>query len=424
MALINPCNLALIATNTGSECSSAMKATAMLFIVPRGARWTTTDIAGNFTTFIQNKIHTSLANRWYPVFGSAAPVRAISDANESDVLETMEDGSMMFIRNGMYNRSFSATDGGLCLGQSLMAINGQAAFVEVDNTGQLLCMMNADGTFSGVPLNLGYGPSPELANLKTAYKNKFYISFTPNNYIKKGKIFSGDSTEDILSLRGLYDTTIYEAATHVNAGATAATGTVTITGIGVDGNTIDVKVNGTSISGGPVIKTSAESSVTLLAAKISTAINAATATNGGYTSSPAVGVITITAPAGLGATINTISATTVIIGSITNTAAAFSGGVTGTSVLKLGIKTECAETDLATLYGTTLAALTNFVITKAGVVITPSGIVYTAGTPGRIDITIPWVNGTYIVTGAQASVLQAAAIIGYDLLNYATVVLP
>jgi len=212
MALINPCSIETTPSNTGSECSDALKAAAMLIMVPKAATWTDTDLL-DFTAFLETKIHAAAASRFFPIFGNSAPIRSIKDSPEADVLETMEDGSVQFIRYGMFNRTFMTTEGGLCLARALMAMRNNYAFIEVDITGQVAMMKNADGTYSGFPVNLAYAPVPELANLKTSYKNQFMLSFSPNNYIKKGVVFAGDTTEDILSLRGLYDTAVTAAAT-------------------------------------------------------------------------------------------------------------------------------------------------------------------------------------------------------------------
>ncbi len=62
-------------------------------------------------------------------------------------------------------------------------------------------------------MNLVYSPVPELANLKTSYKNKLYLSFTKKEYIDNGGIVGSDNTEDILGLRGLYDTKVTQGTT-------------------------------------------------------------------------------------------------------------------------------------------------------------------------------------------------------------------
>lgn len=212
MALVNPCSIAANPSNTGSECSDALKAAAMMIMVPKNARWDDDDLV-DFTAFLQGKIHDTPANRFFPIFGNSAPIRQITESNESDVIETLEDGSVQFIRYGMYNRTFLTTEGGYCLAQALMAMSRNYAFIEVDITGQVAMQhisTATDGkkTYGGFPVNLAYAPAPILANLKTSYKNQFMLSFSPNTYIKKGIVFGSDTDEDVLSLRGLFDTEV------------------------------------------------------------------------------------------------------------------------------------------------------------------------------------------------------------------------
>ena len=142
--------------------------------------------------------------------------------------ETMEDGSVQFVRYGMYNRSFLTDKGGLCLASALMKLGKNFSFIDIDINGKVLQRVNADGTYSGVPLNLGYAKSPDLATLKTVYKNAFMTSFSPNDYIKKGKIFASDENEDILALRGLYDTEVFTAPVTVQTITTIFVGVKTL----------------------------------------------------------------------------------------------------------------------------------------------------------------------------------------------------
>lgn len=208
MALINPCNIAATSSNTGTECSDALRATAMIILVPKKAFWAESDMT-DFTSYIDTKIHAAAGSRWYPLFGSAAPVRGINSSNEADVIETLDDGSKQFIRRGYYNREFLTTDGGMCWARHLFGIIGSNyGFIEVDIDGKVAMKENVDGTFGPFPLALAYAPSPDLADLKTSYKNKFMLSFSPNDYIKRGKVFASDSTEDIIDLKGLLDVSI------------------------------------------------------------------------------------------------------------------------------------------------------------------------------------------------------------------------
>lgn len=151
----------------------------------------------------------------------------------------------------------------------------------------------------------------------------YYSATLPSGFTSTSRIKSIGSTQDA-----------------VNAGikndysdATAATGTVTITGVGATGDTIDVKVADINTLGvaqtttlATYTKVAGDTSVTLLAASIVAAINANTIYTG-YSATNSVGAITITAPKRLGTFLNTVSPSTVIVGTITNTVASFTGGV-------------------------------------------------------------------------------------------------
>jgi hypothetical protein len=111
----------------------------------------------------------------------------------------------------------------------------------------------------------------------------------------------------------------------IGTGATAATATVTITAIGVDGDIIAVYYG--SILLGTFTKTATESTVTLLAAALAAAITAGTS---GFTAANVAGVITVTAPTSYGAAINGDDLIVDATGGIDYTKAAFDDGVTGT----------------------------------------------------------------------------------------------
>lgn len=212
MALINPCTAGNAIKNTGVECSDAMLATYAIIMMPKSAFWEEADEA-DFTTYVNSKLHATSASRWYWLFGRAAKINGITDSPEGDVIETMEDGSKAFIRNGMFSRTFMTTKGGDCFAKALQSMPHDYAFIEIDLEGKVKRMVNADGTFSGFPVNVAYAPTPELANLKTTFKNKFSLDFSPIDYINNGDVVKGDATEDILSLKGLIDTQVVDGTT-------------------------------------------------------------------------------------------------------------------------------------------------------------------------------------------------------------------
>jgi hypothetical protein len=111
--------------------------------------------------------------------------------------------------------------------------------------------------------------------------------------------------------------------------ATAAAGAgFTVTAVGADGNTIEVKVAEVyeTVSLGTYTKVSADSTVTLVGEGIEAAINAGTSEHG-YTALNTAGAITITAPKRMGKYLNSAGVTTVIVGTITvGTPTTFSAG--------------------------------------------------------------------------------------------------
>ncbi len=114
------------------------------------------------------------------------------------------------------------------------------------------------------------------------------------------------------------------------ADATAATGGITVTAIGADGDTLNLKVTepgGVVVDLGTYTKTATETTVTLIAAAVKAIINANTITHG-YTADNLAGVLTITAPKRLGVFLNSGSPlVATIVGTMTATTQAFSGGV-------------------------------------------------------------------------------------------------
>ncbi len=120
---------------------------------------------------------------------------------------------------------------------------------------------------------------------------------------------------------------------------TPATANMIISAIGVDTNTINLKVDGVTISG-DVSKTSSETTVALLATKVAAAINALTDTNGGYTATnPGGGTVTVQfTPASIGSEANGKILSRVVTGSITTSAptGTFTGGLDAEDEIPLG----------------------------------------------------------------------------------------
>jgi hypothetical protein len=414
MALINACSSEEEIFNTGVECGDAMDTTYLLLLVPKSDKWTDADIdaAGSFTDLANSRISDVPSKRWLPIGGADTEIGDITEANIADVTETLPNGVQYLIRRGQFGRTFVIAKGGLCFAKALFGNNwSKYGFVEIDKSGKVLQMKNADGSYSGIPLSNAYAPLPSLATFTTVYKNNFFISFDSLYYVQKSVVLKGDRTEDVTGLKGLLDVEITEVSRSYTGGTAPTTGATTITALGANGDTIQISINGVDVSG-VVVKTASESTITLLAAKVAAAITALAATNGGITASNTVGAITFTVPALYGASLNGVSPVATIVGAITATEAAFTGGADGSIALVADVTTECAGTDLIDQYGVDLVKAANFVIKKGTVVVTPTSVVIN----GNGKAVLTWVGGagTYTVENAAPSVLYTSLMAGYD----------
>lgn len=404
MAVVNPCASDEEIFNTGSECSDAMLATYTLYLVPLKDRWTSTDIAGvaGYTNFIENRTMLPAAQRWLPIGGTDTEIGDIVEANSADVIETMPNGVQYLVKRGQFARTFKTAKGGLCFAKALFGNNWtKYGFVEVDKQGKALQVNHGTNgttgvtTYGPVPLANAYAPLPELATFTTVYKNLFFISFDPLYYVQRSVIVKGDRTENIQDIPGLLDVVVSNYSAPVAASNTApGGGTVTFTAVGADNDTVQISVNSVDISG-TVVKTSSETTVTLLAVKVKDAINALTSTNGGITATNVAGALTIVIPASYGSSVNTLLPIVTIVGTIASTNVAFSAGAYGAVTFQVDVKTECAETNLVAEYpGTSdpgLVQAANFLVTREGVgAVTPTvTLVSVSGSPDHVQIVVP-----------------------------------
>lgn len=309
-ALIKACKASLTVKNTGSECNESMGPTAMIFAIPPGLSWTKTDM-NDFAGYLLAQGHAAKASRVYPMFGPAAPIRKINNNKEADVIFTADDGTQIFIRYGVLNRTFGTTEGGLCFAEALQSFTKAGfSFIEIDNAGQILMRKNADGTFSGLKTTFMYSPSIDLADFKNPMFTYFALSVKPEEYIGNGVIYR-DEDNNIIDLIGLYDTDIVADA-----------------------------------------------------------------------------------------------------------------AASSTTKLKIGVHTECAETDLVALLGSDIAQITNFIVNKKSdgslTTITAAGIV-----SGHVELTGTFVSAqTYIVAGSDAPTWFTNGVEGYEAVKSVEITIP
>lgn len=205
--------------NTGKECDTSMGATAMLIAVPPSLSFALADIQDDIVGWIEPLLHADLGQRVYPFFGIKAPINTINNNAENDVLVTLDDGTQVFLRYGIYNKLYETIAGGLCYAKALQGLNKSGYnIIEIDQTGQILFGKNADGTLRGLITNFMYAPSPIMADLKSnPYKNRFQLSYSPVELVQNGEIFTDGAP--LLSLMGLIDSEIIKSsdpdATHL-----------------------------------------------------------------------------------------------------------------------------------------------------------------------------------------------------------------
>ncbi len=156
-------------------------------------------------------------------------------------------------------------------------------------------------------------------------------------YTANGNLPSGFSTTNRIKSFGSIEDAEAAGIKLDYSDATAATGTVTITAVGADGNTLNISVTAPDPLGSVVVdlgtykKVASDSTVTLVATSIASIINSGTSIHG-YSATFLAGVITITAPKKVGIYLNTGTPIVVTItGTITATITQFTAG---TSSLK------------------------------------------------------------------------------------------
>lgn len=192
--------------NTGKECDTIMGATAMIIAIDPSVKFTEDDLVDPndwLTTLVHQK-------KAYPLFGQKAPIRTITNNSEADLTITLDDGSRIFVRYGMYNRTFQTTSGGLCYASALMSfLNSGMSIIEIDKSGQMLVRKNSDKTLGGISVDNMYAPSPVLATLSDVWRSQFQYSVDPVEYVQNGVILEGATS--LLSEMGLIDAEVVQS---------------------------------------------------------------------------------------------------------------------------------------------------------------------------------------------------------------------
>ena len=212
MPIIKACNTETQTENTGKQCDVSIVAPAMFIAVPPSLEIDDTDLEDPIA-FFTPLLHASKSQRIYPLFGQNAPINTVTNSAEGDVTITLDDGTVVFLRYGIYNRTFETIKGGLPYAKALQSLNAAGyRIIEIDQQGHVILRVNNNGTYSGLIQTFMYSPSPILPDFKNnPYKNRFQISISPVELVKFGRVFSGG--EELLSMMGLQDVAILKGAT-------------------------------------------------------------------------------------------------------------------------------------------------------------------------------------------------------------------
>jgi len=213
--IVKACKQGNSMKNTGGECDVAMLAPAMFLLVPDDFECDFVDLEEPMT-FFTPLLHEDKGKRIYPLFGQKAPIVTVTNSAESDVTVTLDDGTIVFLMYGIYNRTFETIKGGLCFAEALQSMLGSGYdLIEIDIEGKILARRDGKGLtlkISGLSPKFMYAPSPVLGDFKTTpYKNRFQISMSPVEMIKNGIILTGGY--ELLSLVGLIDVAINKGST-------------------------------------------------------------------------------------------------------------------------------------------------------------------------------------------------------------------
>jgi hypothetical protein len=351
-----------------------------------------------------------------------------TNKKEANTVVTLADGFTETTREGLPSYDLKIITDLYQVTQLRKGNNRRTRYAFIDDKLQFLATFNSDGEVVGRSGKFftdgidakGYDKATGETMIAIQAENAFETFDLPA-VIQLSK-------DPSFLFKSLLDIYLYEkaTATAISAvGGTAATRTVTITAIGSNGDTIDVlDDNGDSISQGPCNKTSSESTAALLATKLALAITLGTT---GYSAAAVGAVITITATAALGATVNTIDTAPVVTGGITTTHTAFTGGVTAIAAgtkLKLSGKT---PSPLATVvldfyedYGASALGTDEslYSVKKSdGTVMTVSAVAPNAAGYFDVDTNIT-VAGNYIISTVTPDALDTALVKGIEINSF------
>lgn len=198
-AIVRACSSSITVGNTGKTCDTVLGAPAMIIALAPGVTFDDEDLKDP-VAWMTTLIHDRKA---FPLFGNSTKINEVTNNTSDDTIVTLDDGTQVFVRYGVYNRIFSTIQGGLCYAKALQSFNQSGyGVLEIDSQGRMLALKNSDGSYSGFN-NYMYAPSPTFGDFKTPYKNRFQLSYSPTEVINSGVIF--ENAAPLLSMMGLKD---------------------------------------------------------------------------------------------------------------------------------------------------------------------------------------------------------------------------
>lgn len=207
MSFDKNCDIDESSVNTGTDSNKSMGPTRMIVLGSTKKRYTPAQFAAAMLALLTTDTAAVGSDRIYPIFGQDVPVRGITSTKGENKTETLPDGSMGFLQNGMYTDVFMTKEGGDCLAKIFFNMNGsQLGFWKIDGDNKVKVRKFSNGDYGFLPSNMIDSPLPDEATFDAGFKNYLRINHDPKYSLKQSEIFQ--STEDLSGLKGLIDVVI------------------------------------------------------------------------------------------------------------------------------------------------------------------------------------------------------------------------
>lgn len=200
MATLNSINCADNTRNVGfGGCVPDIKLIKGALLYDNARVFSDEELQDIQTTLQDDAWSDNAAARMYPIHGFVG----ITDNSEAPVTQTFDYGAQYIVRDGFYNWSAQATDGGLCRNSALRTHNGKRWVLFYDAEGKVIGY-NKSGQFAAIPLQFFY---QQPMTLPTGSATAGYISqfsFDPK-YFNEDVAFVKEDGVDPADIDGLQD---------------------------------------------------------------------------------------------------------------------------------------------------------------------------------------------------------------------------